>query len=365
MTALNDHLVHTIKENGPISFAYYMAECLANPKHGYYMTRDPIGKSGDFITSPEVSQMFGEMVGLWVIDCWQKMSYPPSFNLVELGPGRGTLMADIIRILHTQPDIRDAVQIQMVEISPPLKDLQRKTLEGVGLTATWHERFMDVPEGPTIIIANEFFDALPQHQFMKKGESWAEHTIGVEDDKLASLMAAPGPSFQLLDKDLVKKAKDGDVLEVCPPALYMMGDIAARLKSYGGGALIIDYGYTKPGVGNTIQAMKGHDFHPPLEAPGEADITAHVNFMALQTALGELEMDVLGPVTQRDFLKNLGIDYRAEQIISANPDRPGAAENIQKGLKKLVGEKEMGNLFKVLGISYGLYGEPPGFHEIV
>ncbi|MGY8985602.1 MAG: class I SAM-dependent methyltransferase [Sphingomonadales bacterium] len=363
MTVLTDHLIKTIKADGPISFARYMAECLANPKYGYYMTRDPFGKAGDFITSPEVTQMFGEMVGLWIVDCWQKMSYPPYFNLVELGPGRGTLMTDILSIMNSHPDTKEAVQIHLVEISPTLKEIQRKNLEKMNVTATWYDRFMDVPEGPTVIIANEFFDTLPHHQFIKMTDGWAEHSIAVDNNKLKSIMGPPTPAFSLLNKKIVTNAKEGDILEVCPPALYMMGDVANRLKSFGGAALIIDYGYTKPGAGDTIQAIKGHNYQSVLENPGETDITAHINFMALQEALAESEIDLHGPVTQCDFLKNLGIDYRAEQIIKANG--PDVTSKVQRSLKKLIDKKEMGELFKVLGVSYGLYGEPPGFHNIL
>ena len=280
MTALRREIAELIAGEGPISVERYMALALSHPRHGYYRSRDPFGAQGDFVTAPEISQMFGELIGLWAADCWARMGEPARFAFVELGPGRGTLMADALRAARIVPRFLEAAQVHLVETSEILRARQRDTLAQAGTMAampvTWHEGFAEIPEGPLILIANEFFDALPIRQYMRAGERWRERLIGLDGNgALAFGLSAKTETALRLD------APEGAIFEMCPDGLALTREIAARLVTNGGAALLIDYGHLRQGFGDTLQAVRRHAFVDPLLAPGEADLTAHVDFAAL------------------------------------------------------------------------------------
>ena len=339
---------------GPISIARYMEACLTHPEFGYYLTRDPLGAKGDFITAPEISQMFGEMVGLWVIDCWQKMGRPVPVQLVELGPGRGTLMVDIVRTLKISPGLKTAVQIHLVEASPVLAVSQANNLE-----AEWHPNFSSVPGGPFILIANEFFDALPIHQFQRTKAGWKEIFVGLRNAGFATELAAPGSTLDRLSGKLQNNALPGQFAEIAPSALDLCETIGARIKADGGVALIIDYGYTEDGYGETLQAVRNHQFYGVFDDPGQADLTAHVNFAALKRSLSVAGAAVWGPTTQGEFLKRMGIEKRAERL--SGDASPKQKKEIAAALHRLTAVPAMGRLFRVLAASRLAMGQPLGF----
>lgn len=360
--ALARHLVDLIQVQGPIPVSVYMAEALGHPKYGYYMTREPFGREGDFITAPEVSQMFGELVGVWCVDIWQRMGSPARFHLIELGPGRGTLMVDLVRTLGAMPGAVDAAEIHFVETSPRLKDQQRATLErgGVG-NAHWHERLADVPEGPAIVIANEFFDALPIRQYVHTREGWCERLVDLnpEDSSFQFVVAArPTLGADILAPNILG-APEGSVAETCPAGQALIADIADRINENDGAALIIDYGTAQSAAGDSLQAVRGHQYIPVLGAPGAADITAHVDFAALARSAGAEGVATHGPVEQGAFLKSLGIELRATALQQqATSDQ---ASDLSTALDRLTTPNQMGQLFKVLALTRNDQLPPAGF----
>ena len=339
-----------IKSTGPMPVWRYMELCLMHPQHGYYVSRDPLGREGDFITAPEVSQMFGELLGLWAASVWRAIGEPPLLRLIELGPGRGTMMADALRALRVLPPLYQSLTIHMVEINPVLREKQRATLSGVR-NVTWHDSIDDVLDGPTVIFANEYFDVLPIHQMLKCETGWHERTVELDnDEKLVFGHAAePTARFEVLVPPLVRAAPLGAVFEWRPDTQIMK--VARRVREQDGAALIIDYGHTRSDAGDTFQAIAGHSFTDPLKFPGQADVTAHVDFQALARAAEDLGARVHGPVTQGDFLKRLGIETRAATLM-ANA-APEVADDIESALKRLTdsGRTGMGSMFKVLGVS--------------
>ncbi len=354
MTTLKQFLAKRIEAVGPISLATYMAECLMHPVYGYYQKESVFGLDGDFTTAPEISQMFGEMMGLWLADRWIKMGRPDAVNLVELGPGRGTLMADLLRATSPVEDFMDAVSVHFVETSTQLKALQAENVPN----AKWHSTLADVPDGPMLLVANEFFDALPIHQYEKRDGSWFERMVGTDGDALGFMLGPTGPQFALLNDDL-RDAPDGSIVEVCPAALSIAGEIAERLSLSGGAALVIDYGYRKSAHGDSFQAMQKHEFVDAFDEPGAADLTAHVNFEALKAAAREKGANVHGPTTQGLFLMSIGLGARAQVLASAGDE---AHQNkILLDLKRLTAADEMGSLFKVLTIQPFELDAPPGF----
>lgn len=354
MNALEKALIARIEATGPISIADYMAECLMHPEHGYYQQQAVFGAEGDFITAPEISQMFGEMVGLWLADRWIKMGRPESLQLIELGPGRGTLMADILRATEPVEDFQDALNVHLVEASSQLRDEQRKRVP----TAMWHDSLRTVPEGPALIVANEFFDALPIHQFEKRDGIWLERVVGVADGNLAPMLAQAGPQVSLIPNHL-KQSPEGCVLEVCPAALSVIGDMAERFSLTSGAALIIDYGYRKSAPGETLQAVADHAYANPFSNPGQADLTAHVDFEQLARAATEKGLKSYGAANQGIFLMSIGLGARAQHL--ARSSEPAVQEQILADLTRLTADDQMGSLFKVLALqSYDL-PPPPGF----
>src|SRR5438309_5672501 len=328
----------------------YMELCLTHPEHGYYVSRDPLGREGDLTTAPEVSQMFGELLGLWAASVWKAIGQPPLLRLVELGPGRGTMMADALRALRVLPPLYQSLTIHMVEINPVLREKQRATLSGVR-NITWHDSIDDVLDGPAVIFANEYFDVLPIHQMVKCETGWHERVVDLDDNGnlVFDAAAEPTPRFEVLLPPLVRAAPPGAVFEWRPDTEIMK--LASRVRDQDGAALIIDYGHLRSDAGDTFQAIARHTFTDPLNAPGQADVTAHVDFQALARAAEDVGARVHGPVTQGDFLKRVGIDTRAPGLMQkAAPD---VATDISVALRRLTdaGRSGMGSMFKVLGIS--------------
>jgi NADH dehydrogenase [ubiquinone] 1 alpha subcomplex assembly factor 7 len=339
-----------IKSSGPMPVWRYMELCLMHPQHGYYVSRDPLGREGDFTTSPEISQMFGELLGLWSASIWRAIGSPPMLRLVELGPGRGTMMSDALRALRVLPALHQSLSIHLVEINPVLREKQSATLASVR-NIFWHDSIDEVPEGPAVILANEYFDVLPVHQVVRRETGWHERVIELDDSGRLEFGAAtdPIPRFDVLLPPLVRAAPVGAVFEWRPDTEIMK--IAARIRDQDGAALIVDYGHLRSDAGDTFQAIARHSFTDPLKNPGQADVTAHVDFQALARAAEDLGARVHGPVTQGEFLKRLGIEARAAGLMAkATPEVSG---DIAGALKRLTdsGRGGMGSMFKALAIS--------------
>jgi SAM-dependent MidA family methyltransferase len=339
-----------IRLEGPVTVERYMGLCLRH----YYATRDPFGPGGDFVTAPEISQMFGELIGLWAVAVWQSMGGPAPVRLVEIGPGRGTLMADALRAARLAPDFLAAVSLHLVETSPVLRERQRQTLEGAGPTIFWHAEIDEIPPGATLVIANEFLDALPIRQFVATERGWCERLVGLEDDAL-TFGLRPEPEFSLEPPRRV-----GDVLEVPAAAVDIVAALSDRIFRAGGAALFIDYGYWGPCFGDSLQAVKDHAFADPLAEPGEADLTTHVDFHRIAEAAAAKGARIHGAETQRDFLAALGIEQRAAAL--ARRASPSHTDQIGRALERLTasGPEGMGALFKVLGISHPSMTSLPG-----
>jgi SAM-dependent MidA family methyltransferase len=348
--SLGEILREVIVFEGPITVERYMSLCLRH----YYRTRDPLGAGGDFTTAPEISQMFGELVGLWMLEVWNAMGRPKPCRLIEFGPGRGTLMADLLRAARLLPEFHDAVTVHLIEMSPALRDKQRATLAGSGVRVEWHNEFDEVPDGPSLIVANEFFDALPVRQFVATERGWCERLVGTEDDRLIfGLRAEP-------ETDLTAPIRLGDVFEWPVSSLELTKDVARRLARDTGAALIVDYGYWGPDFGDTLQAVKDHAYADPLAEPGEADLTVHVDFQKLAQAASEEGALIHGMSTQRAFLLALGVEARAASL--KQRATPTQAAQIDQALARLTetGPKGMGELFKVVALTHGGLEAVPG-----
>ena len=339
-----------IKTSGPMPVWRYMQLCLTHPEHGYYISHDPLGREGDFITSPEVSQMFGELLGLWAASVWRSMGSPSLLRLIELGPGRGTMMADALRALRVLPPMYQALSVHLVEVNPVLREKQKAALSGTR-SIEWHARLDEVPAGPAIILANEYFDVLPVHQMVKRDDGWHERVVDIDGNGELVFGTAPQavPRFDALLPPLVSSAPIGAIFEWRPDAEIM--NIATRVRDNGGAALIIDYGHLRSDAGDTFQAIARHSFADPLKFPGQADVTAHVDFQALARAAEDVGARVHGPVTQGEFLQRLGIEARAVSLMTKAT--PETSESISVALKRLTesGRGGMGSMFKVIGVS--------------
>jgi len=346
---------------GPMPVSEFMHHCLGHPKFGYYITHDPIGTSGDFTTSPEISQMFGELLGLWAAAVWRQMGAPAGVRLIELGPGRGTMMHDMLRAAHVMPDFRRALAVHLVETSPVLRARQQQTLGKLDVAVTWHDALAEVPEGPAIILANEFFDALPVNQAVKQADGWHERVVNIDDNGDLAFAVASAP-LRFFDQTLppqVRMAEVGSIYEWRgdPPAL----EIGRRVVHGGGGALIIDYGHDESMVGDTFQALRGQHKADPLLSPGLADLTAHVDFQALASAAESIGARAHGPVDQATLLRRLGIEQRAANLKKVAPPDKAATIDLALGRLTAGGTTGMGNMFKALGISTPEIAALPGF----
>ena len=355
MTALAEKLKARIAATGPLTLAEYMADCLLDPLHGYYATRDPLGAGGDFTTAPEISQMFGELVGLCLAQNWLDQGAPAPFVLAEPGPGRGTLMADIWRATRGVPGFHAAARVHLIKASPTLRGLQRDRLEG--LPVSWHDTAETLPDAPLWLVANEFFDALPIRQFQRDGALWRERVVGLREGALVLGLTDPAPRPELAHR--LDDTRSGDIIEICPAAVPVMKAIGARITGHRGAALIIDYGGWRS-LGDTFQALRGHAFDAPLAHPGEADLTAHVDFEALARAAPDLAHSALTP--QGTWLRRLGIDARAA-VLAQNLHGP-ALETHRAAHHRLTDSAEMGTLFKALALVAPGAPLPPGFDPV-
>ena len=353
MTPLEAEIRRIIASDGPIPVDRYMELCLGDPRHGYYVTRDPLGPRGDFVTAPEVSQMFGELIGAWAAAVWRQTGSPRNVRLIELGPGRGTLMADALRAAQALPEFCAALSVDLIEVSPVLRRLQEKNLAHAAVPIAWHRAIEEVADGPAIAIANEFVDALPIGQFVKDRDGWHTRMVGVVDDKLA-FVVAPDPMLRRSEGD---GTPAGTILERRHDRPVSL--LARRIAQQGGAALIVDYGHAQSAFGDTLQAVRGHTFANPLEHPGEADLTAQVDFAALTTWAERQGAVTHGPVTQSGFLRRLGIEQRAARLKQKATAQQAA--DIDAALARLTAPDQMGELFKVLAIADPKLGPPPGF----
>jgi len=355
MSGLTDILKARIEQDGPISLHDYMQEALCHPEFGYYATRNPFGKEGDFVTAPEVSQMFGELIGLWCVDSWVKLGAPPHFHLVELGSGNGTLMADALRSAKLVPEFIAAAQIHLVENSARLREIQAEKLAGAN--AMWHENFPRLDDAPLVVIANEFFDALPIHQYEFGGVSWAERYVGWADGCFQYT------SSKLLNEHpaLPENAQKGDIFEYAPLAETITNIVSCALIGNGGVALIIDYGAADTILGDSFQALRLQGYVDPFATPGESDLTAHVKFQTLKEIAGSFGVTVHGPTSQGRFLEKLGIEARAGLLARNATDVQ--KEDIGASLRRLTSADEMGTLFKAMALSHNITAPPEGFGD--
>lgn len=349
MTALKDRLKRMIAAGGPITVSDYMAACLFDPEAGYYTTREPFGASGDFITAPEISQMFGELVAVWAYSAWVAAGKPVPVTLAEIGPGRGTLMVDMLRTLdRLDPGFIALARFALVEASPRLMDVQRQRLsKGGRAKPRWFSDLSQLPaDGALIVVANELFDAIPTRQFIKTAEGWRERMVTLDADGelcFAAGLAGIGPAL-LPSRD----AEDGAIFEASPARSAMMDVIAARIAKSGGAGLFIDYGHVEPGFGDTLQAMKNHSYDDVFAHPGEADLTSHVDFAAL-AATADTHRLQTQMTTQGDFLLRMGLAERAGSLGSNAGEE--TRERLRGEVERLAGPDAMGDLFKVLAIA--------------
>ncbi|WEF22976.1 SAM-dependent methyltransferase [Paracoccus sp. S3-43] len=342
MTPLARIIATRIRATGPITLADYMEICLLHPRHGYYATRDPFGAAGDFTTSPEIHQMFGELCGLALAQAWLDQGRPAPFTLAEPGPGRGTLMADMLRAIRVVPGMADAAQVALIEASPHLRRVQQDRLGPVQHL----DSIEDLPRSPLFLMANEFFDALPIRQYQHTDDGWAERMVGLSDDGLQFHLGLP--------VDLPRPGKPGDVVEDCPAAVAVTETIARRIAAHGGAAIFVDYGGWN-GYGDTFQALRDHRPEHPLAHPGQADLTAHVDFAPLAAAAIRAGAVASAPVRQGDWLLSLGAGQRAERLAAAGDAGAMAA------LRRLTHADEMGHLFKAMAIWPKWAPPVPGF----
>ncbi len=324
----------------------YMTLCLSHPQLGYYMTRDPLGAEGDFTTSPEISQVFGELIGVWVAQVWEQLGSPRHFALVELGPGRGTLMADVLRVLTKIPSCAKAADVHFVETSPVLRAAQMDRVPD----ATWHSTVASLPGLPTILLANEFFDALPIRQLEKKAGRVFERCIGVEDEKLAIGLIPSASRIPFAGEGVFENASIRDALAT------HLGD---HLNRSSGAALIIDYGHMRSAMGDTLQAMQAHNFCKITEHVGDADITSHVDFESLGRGFAKGGARIGGMMTQGQFLEAMGLEARTK-VLAGNASGEKQRQIITAS-ERLANSVQMGELFKVMAVTGGLENPPYPF----
>lgn len=358
MSALRTRLAAHIRATGPVSVHDYMAMCLFDPQHGYYMRREPFGREGDFTTAPEVSQMFGELIGAWLVAAWRQIGSPRQPVVAEIGPGRGTLMKDVARTLaRLAPDLHDGASFRLIETSDRLAAAQAAALEGMPASFTWHKSVEDLPRRPVLIVGNELFDAIPMRQYVKTANGWRERCVGIGARGELVFMAGAGaldPGLLPADAD---SAAEGSVFEIAPARAALMQQIAERVAQDTGAGLFFDYGHLRPGLGDTLQAVSKHRYDHPLAHPGEADLTSHVDFAALGDQVRGAGLEPHA-TTQGAFLLRLGLLERAGALGARQDD--ALRERLAGEVERLAGRDAMGELFKVLGFASG-HAPPPGF----
>jgi SAM-dependent MidA family methyltransferase len=358
MSPLGQKIARLIEAQGPIPISQFMMLALHDPEHGVYAARDAIGREGDFITAPEISQMFGELIGLWVLETWRQQGCPKRIRLAEFGPGHGTLMKDVLRAARLDANFLAAVDVMLIETSPALTAIQAQTLKTAPVTPRWSEKIGDaLNDTPLFLLANEFFDALPIHQYAKTEQGWHERMVvadgGALDFALAP-MAVPG----LAIPEDRGPAETGAIFETSPAASALAEEIAAHIAQKGGAALIVDYGHAGTGFGETLQAIARHKAAPLLDAPGTADLSAHVDFAAIAQAAERGGAKAYGPMDQGTFLESLGLAQRAQQLAKKNPAQ---AQTVDAAYRRLTAADQMGKLFKALAILPPAAPAPPGF----
>ncbi len=357
MTPLFSIIHDIISNEGPITLERYMEIVLHHPDYGYYRHNDPLGAHGDFVTAPEVTQMFGEMLGVWCIEMWKQMGEPTSFALLELGPGRGTLLMDILRATARVSGFQKALRLHILESNATLRKIQQEKL--ADYAPTYVENLEKLPWMPTIVLANEFFDTIPMRQFTKTEQGWRERMVDCQAGRLLFIEGEPQPSPLGGAANMDDDKKMGWIYEVSPWSLAIVKQVSAHIVRHGGAGLIIDYGYSVPMGADTLDAWRKHKFIDPLEHPGEADVTADVDFSALKTIALHTRAKVAGPIGQGEFLRNLGIEVRAAQLMrSAAAD---IVDVIKADLNRLVDPAHMGVAFKAMAIMAPSLNEVPGF----
>jgi NADH dehydrogenase [ubiquinone] 1 alpha subcomplex assembly factor 7 len=366
--SLKQRIIKHITETGPMNIAAYMGWCLLDPTQGYYPTRDPLGVDGDFITAPEISQMFGELLGLWLLQSWRSMGSPERVQIVEYGPGRGVMMADMMRTARLEAGFFKAIQVVLIETSSALEAKQAEQLANCGVPVQWATNLSEVEPGPTLVIGNEFLDCLPIRQFIMKDRfkgpaGWHERMIDVHPDNLGKLIYTVAEAgISKIDQDLlpsdIPEAKDGDLIEVSPGLAQIADTLGHRFAAHPGAALFIDYGPEETEFGDSFQALHKHKKVFPLDAPGEADQTARVDFAALAEEADRAGLKTYGPSPQGPFLSRLGIEVRAVALSKSVPD---AKEKIARQLHRLTNSDEMGTLFKAIAIQSPALPAPLGF----
>lgn len=348
MTRLERRIAELIATAGPIPVSDYMALCLFDPDSGYYTTREPFGPLGDFVTAPEVSQMFGELVAVWLYQAWTALGRPLPVTLAEIGPGRGTLMKDMLRTLgRLDPAFVREAGFAMVETSPRLAAAQERTLAAAPTPISWHETVASLPERPLLIVGNELFDAVPIRQFVRTASGWRERMVGLDGGGRLAFFAGAASLDPALLPAGAATAPEGAIVEFAPARSALMDQIAARIAGHGGAGLFVDYGYLEPGVGDTLQALRGHRYEDALAGPGEADLTAHVDFAALAAVAGAHGLAARF-ASQGSFLLAMGLLERAGRL---GADAPAEVrDRIAGEVERLAGPEQMGELFKVLAI---------------
>jgi NADH dehydrogenase [ubiquinone] 1 alpha subcomplex assembly factor 7 len=360
-STLAGKIARRIRAEGPLSVAAYMAMALHDPQLGYYATRRPIGAGGDFITAPEISQIFGELIGVWCALMWERIGRPDSVIVAELGPGSGALAADLLRAADALPGFRRALRLHLVEASPVLRAAQQHRLGTAG--AVWLTRTEDLPDGPLLLVANEFLDALPIRQLVRGSVCWAERMVAL--DRAGRLAFVDGPENPLLSllvpAALRQTYPPGAVFEICPAALAIAAALGARFAHSPGAALFIDYGRSQRTAGASLRAVAGHHPVDPLAAPGQADLSADVDFAGVAAAALAAGADVYRPVAQSPFLQNLGAVARLA-VLSARAS-PSQRERLESGLSRLLDPQQMGSLFKAMALTSRGLPAPPGFDD--
>ena len=357
-----DKIAKRIRAEGPLTVAAYMAMALHDPEGGYYAKRDPIGAAGDFTTAPEISQVFGELIGLWCAELWERIGRPDPVILVELGPGRGVLMSDLLRAAGTVPEFRRALRIYLVEASPVLRAEQERRLRQA--QPAWVRRVEELPDGPMLMVANEFLDALPIRQFVRGTGGWSERMVAIDpEDRLVFFDGPESLVASLLVPGSPSHCAPGTVVEICPAALALAGALGSRLSRQPGAALFVDYGYFPTAPGPTLRALQRHRPVSALAAPGTADLSAHVDFAAFAEAARAGGAQIYGPISQGRFLTALGAGLR----LSALSERaaPGQRRSLESGVRRLLDPGEMGELFKVVALVSPDLPSPAGFDTSV
>jgi NADH dehydrogenase [ubiquinone] 1 alpha subcomplex assembly factor 7 len=356
--ALADKIAGRIRAEGPLTVAAYMAMALHDPEGGYYAKRDPIGAAGDFTTAPEISQVFGELIGLWCAELWERIGRPDPVLLAELGPGRGVLMSDLLRAAGTVPEFRRALRIYLVEVSPVLRAEQERRLRQA--QPAWVSRAEELPDGPMLMVANEFLDALPIRQFVRGVDGWSERVVAVDSEgRLVFVDGPESPVASLIVPGSLRHCTPGTIAEICPAALALAGSLGSRLVRQPGAALFIDYGYFPTASGPSLRALQRHRPVSPLAAPGTADLSAHVDFAALTEAARAAGAEIYGPISQGRFLAALGAALRLAALRARAA--PAQRRSLESGVRRLLDPGEMGELFKVVALVSPGLPAPAGF----